>query len=253
MTKDDLVFDWGNSESRLRDRILAAVLVAIFFTFVFGSMNIQLKSAFQTSPRAASLIRFESKELAARWLQIAEEGGPIPGRMEYGGDVLGADPALAFKLGDPSVDTEYDVSLRDFVPGFGVTRLELATKGFRVFPEIPRNEKAPAATVTEGVFGAKQPILTPYDEVAIDWMPAKLPPFVVGEGIDISGSPWRFALALRDDGTIRDCISLGGGDAGLKEISAWLGVVTFGEGEDDRWLGLRVELTNRRIDGSGAE
>ena len=253
MTKGDLIFDWGVSESRFRDKLVAVLVVVVFFTFVIGSLNIRFNSAYESSRKAASVIRFGSEDLANRWLQVAEEGGPNPGKMNFEGSMPGADPASIFAMSDPSVDREYDVPLRGFVPDFEVARLELARKGFRVFPKISESEEVSPPPAASDVSGAKQPVLTPYDEAAIEWMPKELPVFSVEDGTDTSGSPWRFALALRGDGTVRDCISLGGGEAGLEQISAWLRGVKFGAGENDRWLGLRVELINRRADGSGTE
>lgn len=253
MNRDELVFDWSNTETRLLDKILALVLVLIFFTFFFGLVDVRVGSTFESSSETASVIRFESEELSDKWLLIAEEGGPSPGRLEIVSSVPGADASLDSMSGDPFADAEYEVSLRPLSSSSGVTGMELATKGLRVFPET--RGSAGAAPVDGGIVetGPMQPVITPYNKAALKWMPESLPVFDPAKETDISGSPWRFAVGLRSDGTISDCIALSGGEAGLEEIRGWLSGVKFGTGEDERWLGLRVELINRQQDGSGTQ
>ncbi|MGJ8642207.1 MAG: hypothetical protein ACSHX9_02270 [Luteolibacter sp.] len=255
MTRDELVFDWSNTETRLVDKIVAIVLVLTFFTLFFGLIDIRVGSAFERSTETASIIRFESEELADKWLLIAEEGGPSPGRLEIVSSVPGADASLESMSGDPFADVGYEVSLRPLLANSGVSGIELATKGSRVFPETEIRGNDGAAPVDGSIAetGPMQPVITPYDNAALEWMPKSLPVFSLVEGTDTSGSPWRFAIGLRSDGTISDCIALGGGEAGLEEIRGWLRRVKFGDGEDERWLGLRVELINRRQDGSGTQ
>lgn len=253
MTRDKLVFDWGNSESRLTDKLLACLLVAIIFTVFFGLMDIRVGSTFEKSAKSASIIRFESEVLAEKWLLIAEEGGPSPGRFEITSNIPGADASLDSMSGDPFADGGYEVSLRPLIVDSGVTHMELAAKGVRVFPEIPSSGRVAPENGSILETREMQPILTPYDKASLGWMPESLPQFSPVEGTDTGGSPWRFAIGLRSDGTISDCIALGGGEAGLEEIRGWLRGVKFGAGEDERWLGLRVELINRRQDGSGTQ
>lgn len=251
MTRDKLVFDWGNSEKRIFDKVVACMVIVMIFTIFFGLVDIRVGSTFKESARSASIIRFESEELAKKWLLIAEEGGPFPGRFEILSSLPGVDASLDSMSVDPFADGGYEVSLRPIIVDSGVTRMELATKGVRVFPEIPSSGRVNQADSISPATGKKQPVLTPYDKAAIAWMPESLPVFNPGEETDTSGSPWRFAVGLRSDGTISDCIALGGGEAGLEEIRGWLRGVKFGAGEDERWLGLRVELINRRQDESG--
>lgn len=244
MTRDELVFDWNNTETRLLDKILAPVLVLIFFTFFFGLVDIRVGSTFESPSEAASIIRFESEELSDKWLLIAEEGGPSPGRLEIASSVPGADASLDSMSGDPFADVEYEVSLRPLSSSSGVTGMELATKGLRVFPEIRGNDGAASVDGGNAESVPMQPVITPYNKAALEWMPESLPAFDPAKEIDSGGSPWRFAVGLRSDGTISDCITLSGGEAGLEEIRGWLAGVKFGAGEDERWLGLRVELIN---------
>ncbi|MEP2776344.1 MAG: hypothetical protein ABJQ29_15000 [Luteolibacter sp.] len=253
MTKDQLVFDWGGGETRLIDKIMAPVLVALFFAAFFGLVDVRVGTVFQESSDTASIIRFESTELADKWLLIAEEGGPFPGRLEIGSSVPGSDASLASMAGDPFAGNSYEVSMRKIKPDFGVARVELAPKGLRTFPEISKGGEGTPREPSKTTGVDKQPVLTPYDKAALEWIPEDLPLFSPAEGTDTSGSPWRFVLSLRSDGTVNDCVSLGGGEAGLEEINRWLRGLTFATGEDERWLALRVVLINRRDNGSGSE
>lgn len=253
MTREKLVFDWGNSETRLIDKVVAFLLVAVFFTVFFSFVDIRVGSSFEKSSQSASVIRFESADLADKWLLIAEEGGPSPGRFEIAGSLPGVNASLDSMSGDPFADGGYEVSLKPLEADSGVSRMKLATKGSRVFPETQSHGREVTAlpSDTEVQSESMQPILTPYEKAALEWIPESLPVFRPIEGVDTSsGSPWRFALSLRSDGTISECIALGGGEAGLAEIQEWLLGVKFGAGKDERWLGLRVELINRRQDGS---
>lgn len=251
MTRDKLVFDWTGSESRFFDKMVAFVVVTLIFTFFIGAFNIRLEPASEVNAKSASIIRFNSDELSRRWLLVAEEGGPFPGRLEIAGGLTGAGDSLETMVGDPFLGDGYRVSLAGMEVDSGVAREELAATGIRVFPEARVKDEA-LPPVGEGEVGdEKQPVLTPFDQSALGWMPESLPLFQPAEGADTSGSPWRFAVVLRGDGTIRDCIPLGGGEGGIEEISSWLRGVKFGVGEEERWLGLRVELINRRDDGSG--
>ncbi|MDP4720448.1 MAG: hypothetical protein NWR51_13320 [Akkermansiaceae bacterium] len=253
MTRDKLVFDWSGSEARLIDKIVAPLLVVLFFSFFFGLVDIRVGSGIEESSKSASIMRFDSEELSNKWLLVAEEGGPFPGRLEIDSSVPGSDASLNSMAGDPFANSNYEVSMRPISPDFGVAKVELAAKGMRTFPKILNKNQVQPVDVSSEVADAKQPVIRPYDKAAVAWMPEELPLFIPEKGTDTSGSPWRFALNLRSDGTIRDFISLGGGEAGLEEISVWLRGVTFGSGEDDRWMGLRVEIINRRDDGSGTE
>lgn len=253
MNKDHLVFDWRGSETRLIDKIVAALVVTIAFIVSFKAIDVRVGSAFENTSDTASIIRFDSEDLANRWLLIAEEGGPFPGRMEIVSRIPGSDSSLEAIAGDPFADGDYEVSLRNIEPDFGVSQVELAPKGLRFFPKITDDREPVELDSSLVAAGARQPVLKAYDKSAAEWLPEELPVFSPGESLETSGSPWRFALGLRSDGTVQDCICLGGGEAGLAEISEWLHRVTFTPGEEERWLGLRVELINLRDDGSRTE
>ncbi|QTN30877.1 hypothetical protein HZ994_00560 [Akkermansiaceae bacterium] len=211
----------------------------------------RIVSPTQERSSSASVLLFKDDEVGRSWNLQAEEGGPFPGRMElegFGGrlDGFGVEGSLGW--------SDYQSELRSIGDEGGIAPERIAAKGGRVFPSLggsgDGHDAAPPA-----VAGMKKvPRLIPYDSASLAWMPDRLPAFVMPEGTEKVSASWRFTVNLRADGSVRESISLGGGDdAGQAAMEDWLLGVRFKEGAGDRWLGLRVEFVNIPGDGTGAE
>lgn len=251
MTKAELIFSWHGSEGSFRVKIICFVLVAIFFTVFFSTIRIRVPTVESSRTLSASVIRFRDDELGRFWMLQAEENGPFPGRLEldHNNSNLergGIDGMVSW--------SDYRSELRQ-ISGVQVDGREmLAAKGARVFPRRDMSRRKPDAGVAMPRKIGRAPLLIPYDPAEIDWIPAEFPEFNQPEDAEAFPAIWRFVLNLREDGTVRESISLDGGDdAGHKAMRDWLLGVTFNKGSGDRWLGLRVEFVNKTEHGTGAE
>jgi hypothetical protein len=249
MTKDDLIFDWKESESRGRDKLFAFFVVALLFAGFAGWVETGLPAYRNTPAEAAALIRFADGGMARSWLLEAEESGPFPGRLQL--DDKGV-AEMVFDGGRLDAWTDYRGSMRPLPGGEAVGRVQITPKGKRVFPPIPG---VPAGMVIPPRGEIRRiPILIPYDRFALGWMPEDLPAFTPAAGADIPPDSLRFAMSLRKDGSVVEAIPLAGGeDPGQEAIRRWLLGVRFEEGADERWFGLRVEFVNRREDATQPE
>lgn len=253
MTKRDLIYDWRKSESSFRDKLSALIIVTMLFGVFWGACDIRYSTPRSERSGSASILRFKGKDdgLARFWLLQAEEGGPFPGRLELSGE--GGALSVEGIDGTKSWNT-YRSQFRPIGEEEGYSREKLASKGVRVFPSRFKtaDERAAAPPVAKKV--SKEPILIPYSPEALAWMPDDLPQFVLPEGAASAPATWRFAVNLAEDGTVRESISLGGGDDdGQGAMEGWLRGVRFKPAEGDRWLGLRVEFVNRQGNGTEPE
>lgn len=248
MTRDTLIFDWRVRESSFRFKIVSYLVVGLAFAFFFGALRIRVSAPAQTRGDAASVIRFADEPMARSWLLVAEENGPFPGGLELGGtgDALtatGDDRRLQW--------SDYKAALRPLRDDTERSGEALSAKGVRVFPEREKTTK-PEPTLTKKLRQA--PILIPYDPVASAWMPESLPDFQMPAGAAAGGGLWRFAVNLRENGSVRDAIALeGGADPARQAMERWLRNVRFKEAEGDRWVGLRMEFVNLPEDGTDTE
>jgi len=251
MTKGELVFDWKKSESLGRDKVASVLIVVTFFTIFFGLVDLRLPP-FRSEPvEEAGLIRFADRDMARSWLLEAEEKGPFPGRLEV-------DDALslpAFSGGGLSSWNDYRVRLKPLNKEAELGRLEIASKGTRVFPEIPSVAERLPEDVPQRLTMRRKLTLTSYDTEALKWMPgAELPEFEVPEGVESVPDSLRFTLSIRQNGTVSELIPLAGGADPLQDaVMRWLRSVRFGEGADERWIGLRVDFVNGRENGAEPE
>jgi len=251
MTKGDLIYDWHKSEGSFRVKVASFTIVAIIFTVFWGSFQIQHAASRSERLGSASILRFRHDELGRFWLLQAEEGGPFPGRLEVDGHgsgllIEGIDGVVAWN--------NYRSKLRPMGEEGGYSREDLAPSGMRVLPARMKPGVGQGATTPEPKRVMKIPILIPYDLQAIAWLPEALPEFVMPEGSGTAPASWRFAINLGEDGTVRESISLGGGDdAGQAAMEGWLRGVRFKAGGGDRWLGLRVEFVNQPDNGTEPE
>ena len=249
MTRDELIFNWRKQEASLRYKVISFVIVTIVFTIFLGLFEIGFSVDFGGRGESASVLRFRDDELGRSWMLKAEENGPFPGRLELG--------EYGNQLSLGSMDglmgwNDYRVQLRPLGDDKGYSQQELAAKGMRVFPS--RRDATRRADPPEVGDMRQTPILFPYDSGALKWMPEKLPAFEMPLNENAVPASWRFTVNLRENGTVRESISLGGGaDAGQAAMETWLQGVRFKEGTGDRWLGLRVEIINRKKNGTEPE
>lgn len=245
MTKGDLIFDWKRSESRGRDRLFAFVVVALSLLAFAGVVDVSLP-AFRNAPaEAAELIRFADKGMARSWLLEAEENGPFPGRLHVDG---GVEPANIFDGRSLDAWSDYRQILRPLSEDATVGRGQITPKGKRVFPAIPAVLRNEVADVSPPGEMRRMPILNPFDRAALEWMPDDLPDITLPAGAEIASDSLRFAISLREDGSVAEAIPLGGGDddSAQRALEGWLRGLRFKKGEGERWFGLRVEFVNRR-------
>lgn len=244
MTKGELIYDWRKSEGSFRDKLASFVIVTVIFTILFVTVRIVYSAARIERPGSASILRFKNDDLGRFWMLQAEEEGPFPGRLKFGEDGGG------LSAGGIVEWNGYRSELRPMDEGDGYSREDLAPAGTRVFPSRKKPDLVPP--VVKKI--RQHPILMPYDPEALAWMPEDLPDFAMPEGGGVVPGSWRFALNLGEDGTVRESISLGGGDdAGQAAMETWLRGVRFKAGAGDRWLGLRVEFVNQPDHGTEPE
>lgn len=251
MTKEDLIFDWNQSESRRRDKLFAFIVVAASFAGFAGLVELRLPVFHSTSGQGAELIRFADKDMARSWLLEAEENGPFPGRLQ-----VGEEGGETIFLDGGSLDTwtDYRASMRPLPEKETVGRVQITPKGNRVFPAIPSASYDTVVDISPPGEVRRIPILIPYDRGAIDWMPEDVPDFALPAVVEIAPDSLRFAMSLREDGSVSEAIPLAGGDNSAQEaLERWLRGLRFKKGTGERWFGLRVEFVNRREDGSQPE
>lgn len=245
MTKEDLIFDWKRSESRGRDRLSAFVVVALSFLSFAGVVDVSLP-AFRNAPaESAELIRFADKGMARSWLLEAEESGPFPGRLHVD-DHVGQ--ANIFDVRSLDAWSDYRQSLRPLPDEATVGRGQITPKGKRVFPAIATVLPDAVADVSPPGEMRRIPILIPFDRAALEWMPDDMPEIKLPAEAEIASDSLRFAISLREDGSVAEAIPLGGGDDDSAQVALerWLRGLRFKQGAGDRWFGLRVEFDNRR-------
>jgi hypothetical protein len=251
MTKNELVFDWKKSEGLGRDKVASVLIVVVFFTIFFGLVDLRVPP-FRSEPvEEAGLIRFTDPDMARSWLLEAEEKGPFPGRLEV-------DDALslpAFSGGGLSSWNDYRVRLKPLGEEEALGRVDIAAKGIRVFPEIPSAAAGIPENVPERGTMRRKLILTTFDADALKWMPGtELPEFEVPAGVEAVPDALRFSVSIRGNGTVAELIPLTGGADPLQDaVVRWLRSVRFGEGADERWIGLRVDFVNGRENGAEPE
>ena len=251
MTKADLIFDWRKSEGSFRDKLLSFVVVSVAFAAIYGTVGIRFASPRDERSGSASILRYRDDDLGRSWTLQAEEDGPFPGRLELEGyeTALGAG-ALEGRISWH----DYRSELRQIGVGELNSKERISSKGARVFPSRDSARESPPADPPALRKLAQAPVLTTYDATALAWMPEKLPEFSKPEGMEMVSSTWRFAVNLREDGTVRESISLGGGDDGGQAfMEQWLRGVRFKAGIGDRWLGLHVDFINLPGDGTEPE
>lgn len=248
MIKDDLIFEWSDVPGNQGRRLLALVLVTLFFTFFGIMMNVRFDAPGVSSVRSASVL-FLDGDIGREWRLRAEEEGPFPGRLEIGGESGPLDLRSAMNAEGSEEWNDYTIRMRPMRSDVGESSDRIASKGLRYFPErqpVAREVRTPDSSEL-----VRSPVLIPYSTEAQQWLPADLPLFRLQSEEGLVSASWRFILNLRADGTVAQCLSLSGGnEASLMAMIKWLEGLRFKEsGAEERWMGLRVEFLNERKDG----
>lgn len=245
MVKDDLIYDWKNTESHLGYKLLAILVVAGVFVGVASLVDVKIGERTGGVLNTAAILRFSDDELGRFWELKAEEGGPFPGRME----IPSLEVNLLSELTDVSDWNTYEITPESLISSEGIPEVEIARKGVRYFPErknVERIETGDSAKPSAGTDLTKVVVLIPSDREGLDAIPEELPDFGVSLGVNANPALWRFLVSLRADGTVDHCVSLvGETDETLDEVMDWLRTVQFNEGEEGRWLGLQMEFVRK--------
>ena len=166
------------------------------------------------------------------------------------------DPFERFGSGVPSEDDSwnpYKTSMRPLEMDSVKSMNRISVQGQRYLPKIYKStdehkEQQKAEVVLK-------PLLIPYTKESEKWLPTEFPPFRMEMKEEMDTTEWRFVLNLSADGKVRECLSLRGGEEiGLAEITEWLRGLRFQEvADEERWMGLRVEILNEINHGSEPE
>ncbi|MFD2257959.1 hypothetical protein ACFSSA_14855 [Luteolibacter algae] len=255
MIKDDLIFEWRHSDSHLGRKLLALALVAAVFSILVGTINVKLPPVGSESLKTASVMRFTDDALGRAWRLKAEEEGPFPGRLDFNSAASLAEWERALRPAGDSHWLDYEIETVPLPKNTEIENHRLAEKGVQVFPKRQRKLEAAAERVHEHL---RMPVLIPFSQEALKWMPDELPEFAPPLEEGAVPASWRFTLSLRANGTVDQCFSLlGGNEPGVQEMIDWLKSLHFkrtaGKADGERWLGLRVEFINKENHGSDAE
>lgn len=254
MIKDELIFGWSSSESHRGHKLLAIMLVTGVFTILLGSVNVRFGTERAGAVIGSSVLQFKNDELGTYWRMRAEEEGPFPGRMELLGDnSLPNFHGLSAEI-EEGEWTTYQMELSSLQSIVGINGSNPVNEVENFLPELEPLSSASVENIDSTRIAIAEPILIPFDEGSLKWMPDMLPDFSSGLLENAIPATWRFLVRLSPDGNVDQCISLSGTDGpSLGEMTGWLKSVHFKEGVGERWLGLRVEFINRYKNGSDAK
>jgi hypothetical protein len=184
------------------------------------------------------------------WRMKAEEEGPFPGRLEISGM---DDPFEGLGSGILNKDDSwnlYKTSMRPLEVESVKSMHRISVQGQRYLPKIFKSTEVVIDQQKAEV--VLKPLLIPYTKESEKWLPKEFPQFRMEIKEDMDSSEWRFVLNLLPNGKVKECLSLSGGnEVGLVVITEWLEGLRFQESADEeRWMGLRVEILNERNHGS---
>lgn len=247
MNKSDLLFDWQGAESHTGYKMIAFVFVAIVFGASFGLVNVKLDGVHSPAIRTADIFYFSDDAHGRHWRMIAEEAGPFPGRLEVPGVGLLGDFAGFSDVVPENSLNRYEVSLVPFQEETAAENSDFAVqKGRRYFPVRSVEKPTKEVAVAAGGLVKRTPILAPYDSETLGWLPDSLPVFDLDLKDELFSASWRFVLSLREDGSVAQCVALSGSDGeDADAMCDWLSRIRFQPGDEERWMGLRVEFVNQ--------
>ncbi len=250
MNKNDLIFDWSSVEAHRGWKGAAVLIVTLVFGFSLSLVNVEFDSKEVASVKSASVLYVPDHEEGRIWRITAEEEGPFPGRLEISGM---DDPFEGLGSGVLNKDDSwnlYKTSMRPLEMESVSSMHRIAVQGQKYLPRIFKSTgEVIDQQKTEVVL---KPLLIPYTKESEKWLPTEFPPFRMEVKEEMDSSEWRFLLNLMPNGKVKECLSLSGGnEVGLVVITKWLEGLRFQESADEeRWMGLRVEILNERGHGS---
>jgi hypothetical protein len=250
MNKNDLIFDWSSVEAHRGWKGAAVLIVTLIFGFFISLVNVEFDSKEVVSVKSASVLYLPDHEEGRIWRMKAEEEGPFPGRLEISGM---DDPFEELASGVLNKDDSwnlYKTSMRPLEMESVKSMHRISVQGQRYLPKIFKSTGVVIDQQKSEVL--LKPLLIPYTKESEKWLPTEYPPFRMEMKEEMDSSEWRFVLNLSADGKVKECLSLSGGDeVGLAEITEWLKGLLFQEVADqERWMGLRIEILNERSHGS---
>jgi|GEM_PF-1232932 len=255
MTKDELIFDWRNTDSHAGRKLAALAVVVVIFLIFLSVIKLRFDTPGVGSVKSASVLLFSDDSTGSSWRQKAEEDGPFPGRLEI--REPDSAPSLNAISGWDGRDSwnDYEVGMRPMQSNIGESVDRIASKGLRFFPSRKASVEAIRSEARPAVSDVMFPVLIPYSKEALVWLPKTLPAFKLPGEDSVLSTSWRFVLSLRRDGSVAQCLSLSGGDdAALIAMVGWLEGLRFAKSdEESRWMGLRVEFLNERSHGTDTE
>jgi len=243
------VFSWKNPPGAPLTKALVWLIVGGAFAFFLSSVRIHVTPPEPWAGRKATMIQVADDEEGRALTLEAREGGPFPSRFEPS-EWRGA-AALERSVMEPArwSPPAYVSALRDLPSENKAAPVLLAREGAAVLPKRILTE-----TITRETANLKlAPVLSPLSGISVSGIPDKLPPFQGTVDPAMTSVPWRFLLCLDSVGSVRECVSLAGGnEAGPSPLELWLRGLTFkpDAGKTTRWITLEVGFTNQVANGS---
>jgi hypothetical protein len=253
MNKNDLIFDWSGAEAHMGWKCVSALVAALGFGLMFSLFNVRFDHKDIAAVKSASVLYLPDHEEGRIWRMKAEEEGPFPGGLQISGMYDPLEKLGVGLLDDGESWNPYVLTMKPLETESSIAMDRISVQGQRVYP---RNFKSSDTVEVHPKTGSVlSPVLLPYNKEAEAWLPSEYPPLEV-EVKDAMASEERiFVLNLAADGKVKECLSLTGGlEAGSTALTAWLKGLIFRKSEEpERWLGLRIEFSNERNHGTGAE
>jgi len=243
------VFSWKKPPGAPLAKAFAWLIVSAAFAFLLTSVRIHVTPPQPWAAHKAAMIQVTNDEVGRNLTLEAREGGPFPSRYEpsewHGAAALEESVMESARWSPPA----YVSALRDLPVENTTPPVLLARKGETVLPKrIQMEPSTPLATNLK-----LAPVLSPLSGISASDIPDKLPPFIGAVDPAMTSVPWRFLMCLDYAGSVRECVSLAGGnEAGPSPLELWLRGVSFKPepGKTSRWITIEVGFTNQVAHGA---
>jgi hypothetical protein len=249
MGPTDRIFEWSRRKTPVFPKLIAVVVMAIFFTFLIMSVQIRVASPEKSSMQRASVIYLRD-DFAGRALErIARESGPFPSRFELSQweGLKGLEQAMmaSTALSAPV----YLPQIEPLPPRCETQSFALGAKGESFFPERAQT----STPALEHLPLKLAPVIYPLAGIMEQEMPSVLPPFEEEVNAEMSSASWRFLVLLNLQGRVVESVSLeNSGTASAASLGKWLQGVHFQVVPKPafRWISLGIDFTNQSTDGT---
>ncbi len=250
MNKEDLLFDWSETDGQKRRKTLAAILLGMGLLALWGiiSVNVPMREAETKRGAAAILLKERSPGTLLR-LRAAEEG-PFPGRSKGLDDSFSERSLAISKVGRWTdylpelteipevnllygVDVEADLQAPAFAYPIRLQKEQLDT-------EDSRDISMPLAETQLSKLR-----LRAFSSESEAWLPTEVDQLQLPAKVNVS--EWRYLASLDETGKVIELVRLdNGAELGASEFEEWLQRQRFqkrGEADDqERWLGIGVQI-----------